>query len=160
MVNEPMIIELKNGDVYGGMLDDEPERGMVSLYDCHLLDKKCRRWIDDDVIVPDPMPDFSVLDVKDIFVLPGGHKDAFTLDDVLQIYIDPHFRPLISVHCPWNGTNEHSTGCDKRLHEALSIMMTEGRLRGDGRDKDRERKLHESFSYLRRRLIMYGARIP
>ena len=182
MINDPMIVELRNGKVYGGRLDEYYYNGggVVALYSCKLLDKIGLKWVDHDIMVKvenkvirDPMPDFWISDLKDIFVLPEEYRDKFSLDDTLQIYVDPHFKPLTGVQCNCNcgdlkenGETEenHAPECDSRLHEALSFLMTEARLgvRSGLKDqyKDRDRRRGEAFAYVRRRLLIYGAKIP
>jgi len=182
MTNDPMILELKNGKVYGGRLDEYYYNGggVVALYYCRLLDKGNNTWVDHDIttrfegkIVPDDMPDFWIADLKNILVLPQEYRHKLTLDDTLQIYIDPHFKPLQGIQCNWNpgekwGPPEesHAPECDGRLHEALSFLVTLARLgvghdAGDSkRSEDEERRRKESFDCIRRRLLMYGAKIP
>ena len=181
MINDPMIVELKNGKIYGGRLDEYYYNGggVVALYSCKLLDKIGLKWVDHDIMVKvedklirRPMPDFWIADIKDIFVLPEEHRDKLSLEDTLQIYIDPHYKPLTGVQCNWEpGENweppeeNHTPECDARLHEALSFLLTVAR-RGnilDSKDRKRDwerRRLRESFAYVRRRLLMYGAEIP
>ena len=167
MINDPMIIKLKNGKVYGGRLDDYLPGGGVALYYCKLLDKKSHKWVDHDKmikvegkIIRDLMPYFWIADMKDIFVLPEEYRDKLGLDDTLQIYIDPHHKPFKGVQCNWGPGEKHAPECDGRLHEALSVLRTEASLGPENRDKDRQRRLEESFAYVRRRLLMYGAKIP
>lgn len=169
MINDPIIIEFRNGKIYGGRVDDYfyDGGGIVSLYDCKLLDKSNHRWVDHDImtkvedeITRDPMPDFWTAYIKNIFVLPEEYRDKFSLEDTLQIYIDPHYKPLTGIQCNWRPTENHSPQCDARLHEALSILYMEAIYGSDKQDKDQERKLSEAFRYIRRRLLLYGAKIP
>ena len=183
MINDSMVLELKNGKVYGGRLDEYYYNGggVVALYYCKLLDKVGHEWVDHDIMVRYErkgeltrkyMPNFWIADIENIFVLPEEYRDKLSLDDTLQIYIDPHYRPLLTgVECHWEpGENwdppeqKHSAECDARLHEALSFLRT---LAGRGittspRDRhgQERRRLDEFFTYLRRRLLMYGAKIP
>jgi hypothetical protein len=180
MANDLMILELKNGKVYGGRLDEYYYNGggVVALYYCKLLDKNNHEWIDHDIMVNrggeimrDTMPDFWIKDIKNIFVLSEEYIDKINLDDVLQIYIDPHYRPLVGIQCKWEpGENweppevNHAPECDGLLHEALSFLYTESR-RGfmsvsEDRRKDWERLRKKSLEYIRRRLLIYGAKIP
>ena len=184
MINDPMIVELKNGKVYGGRLDEYYYNGggVVALYYCKLLDKSSLKWVDHDIMVKyedegeltrKSMPDFWIADIKDILVLPEESRDKLSLEDTLQIYIDPHYKPLTGVQCNWEpGENweppeeNHAPECDARLHEALSFLLT---LAGRGisysteapaRAEAERRRRKESFAYIRRRLLMYGAKIP
>ena len=184
MINDPMIVELKNGKVYGGRLDEYYYNGggVVALYYCKLLDKSSLKWVDHDIMVKyedegeltrKSMPDFWIADIKDILVLPEESRDKLSLEDTLQIYIDPHYKPLTGVQCNWEpGENweppeeNHAPECDARLHEALSFLLT---LAGRGmsysteapaRGEAERRRRKEYFAYIRRRLLMYGAKIP
>ena len=171
LVNEAMVVELKNGKVYGGRLDEYYYNGggVIALYSCKLLDQRGHRWVDHDVMVRSEgkleaayMPDFWLSEVRDILVLPEEHRGELDLDDVLQIYIDPHYTPLKGIAC--YSAREHSPECDARLHEALILLKTatHGGFPSGSKDKDEdlERRLEEGFAYLRRRLLTYGARIP
>jgi len=175
--DEPLIIELKNGKTYGGMLDEfEPyDGGIVHLYSCKLLDKKGHRWVEHDMLtkfegrtIRDFMPSFWLEDIENIFELSDDLKGRFYMDDVLQLYIDPHHNPLPKVECDWNPSlklSKHNPECDARLHEALSFLLTEMEVVSTSvspqrRDGEPYKKFSESFEYVRRRLVMYGARIP
>jgi len=179
MESELLILELKDGKVYGGALDEYYYKGggIAALYSCQLLDKKNLKWVDHDrmmefegKLIPDTVPDFYVSEIKNILVLREEFRDKLSLEDMLQIYIDPYYKPLPAVECHWQtkeaGTIEvsHNPECDARLHEALSFLLTEaesGVSSGSKqRDKARERRLSECFRYVRRRLLTYGAKIP
>lgn len=176
MVNDSMIVELKNGEVYGGQLDEYfyDGGGVIALAYFRFLDKDNYKWIDTDEIIKKAgrfIPDmhFWISDIKDILVLQEEYRDKFTLNDMLQIYIDPHFKPLTGVQCPWgylkeNGKTreDHASECDAHLHEALSFLLTEAEMgvSSGSKDRDRRRKLEETFTYIRRRLLTYGAKIP
>lgn len=167
MVNDPMILELNNGKVYGGRLDEYYYNGggVVALYGCKLLDKDRHMWINHDImmmfegkLVLDDMPDFWISDVKDIFILPEEYRDECDLEDALQIYIDPYYKHLHGVKCEWGHGRKHSSECDARLHEALSSLLTIAHF--DTKSEDNERARADSFAYIRRRLLLYGAKIP
>jgi hypothetical protein len=180
LIDEAMILELKNGKVYGGQLDDyECNAGVViSLYHCKLLDRKRCVWMDHDVMVRrgkevtrDSLPDFWVKEARNILVLPKELRQNFALDDALQIYIDPHFKPLTGIVCDWDpgenwknlGSEHHSLECEARLHEALTIIRTIGNVAicPNRQDKDHEYRMFcDAFDYVRRRLLMYAARVP
>ena len=171
MFNDPIIVELLNGKTYGGALDEYYYNGggVVGLYDCKLLEKG-PRWVDHDILMRsegklkrDPMPSIWIEDMKDIFVLSDKLRDKFNLDDALQLYIDPHFRPLSPVKCDWITTKIHGPDCDVRLHEALSILETSAESSlpsGEENNRQQEGRINQSFSYVRRRLLTTGARIP
>lgn len=181
MINDPIIVELKNWKIYGGRLEGifyYDRSGFVKLYFCKLLDRVAHRWIDHDKMIKignklthNPMPRFWIADMKDIFVLPEEYVDRLGLGDTMQIYIDPHYRPLFGVQCDWepgeNGDSpkkDHAAECEANLHEALSFLMSIAH-RGIQSDSEEERKnldrrRQEAFAYIRRRLLMCGARIP
>lgn len=182
LINEPLIVELRNGKVYGGRLDEYYYNGggVIALYSCKLLDKKSHKWADHDImmkfegkLMADPMPDFWIADTKEIFVLPEEYRicnpSSSDLEDALQIYIDPHYRPLTGVLCNWDvgegwkTEKDHTVECEARLHEALSFLVTEAdrgiSLNPKNKDENR-RRFEDAYAYIRRRLLMYGARIP
>jgi hypothetical protein len=152
--DQPLVVELKNGRVYGGRLD-EYYNGTIALYSCVILDKKRRKWIklrSDDA-------EFSRADITDIFVLPEALRGLrLELDDVLHIHIDPHYKPLMGIKCDWRQGEKwnHCTGCDAPLHEALAYLKTAT----DSASDDEKTRRFESFDYIRRRLLKYGANIP
>lgn len=166
-VDIPIIMELKNGKVYGGRVDDYIEGGELAVYDCRLLDKKDHKWVDHDrmievegKIMPDGLPYFRISNIQDIFVLPEQYADKLDLEDALQIYIDPHYKPVIGTRCNWGFEKEHSSECDSRLHEALSTLRTEASSGPRNQEDTRQTKLAEAFDYIRRQLLKFGARIP
>jgi len=166
-VDIPIVIELKNRKVYSGRVDDCLVGGELVLYNCKLLDKKSHRWVDHDrmiefegKIMPDDLPYFRIADIQDIFIPSGRYADKLDLEDVLQIYIDPHYKPVTGIKCNWDEETKHSSECDSCLHEALSVLRAEARLGPENRDDTRQRKLAEAFDYIRRQLLKYGARIP
>jgi len=172
---EALVVKLRNGKVYGGRLDEYFD-GAIALYSCKLLDQAGHRWVDHDIMVKSEgkliatdYPEFWLSEVKDIFVLPEEHRDKLELDDVLQIYIDRHYKPLRGIECDWDPgekweNKRHSPECDGRLHEALTLLKTatHGARLSSSMDKNQAlmRRLEEGFAYLRLRLLMYGARIP
>jgi len=169
IINDPMIIELKNGKVYGGRLDEYYYNGggVIALYNCKLLDKSNHKWVDHDIMIKfegkfmsDSMPDFWIADVKNVLISPEKYRDKLDLEDVLQIYIDPHYDHPTGVQCNWSHGRKYAPECDAHLHEALSLLKTQAGLGPKDWDKDLERRLKESFAYVRRRLLMYGAKIP
>ncbi len=185
MVNDPIIVELKNGKVYGGKLDrycyyHSTGGGVVVLYDCKLLSQDEKKWIDHDILkkyekkgelVRKSLPDFWMTDIKDIWILPPKYIDKLSFEDTLQIYIDPHYKPPMGVECNWGFLKEnmeiedrHTPACDARLHEALHILRKEAFEGVESAPKvqykERNRKRKEAYAYIRRRLLSYGAKIP
>lgn len=169
LIDEPMVVELANGEVYGGLLEAYDVGGVIALYSCMLLDRKSRKWIGHDFTMtvdgelrPDPMPEFRLADIKDVFVLPEAERDKLYLDDVLHIYIDPYFKPLLGIPCEWHigeKQEKHSAECDAPLHEALVFLKTATGI-GFNNNDELYRRSEEGFAYVRRRLLRYGARIP
>jgi len=141
----------------------------VALYNCKLVDKG-PKWVDHDILrkyegklMRDSMPDFWIDDIKDIFVLSEKLREKFSLEDALQLYIDPHFRPLSGVECNWNTTTKHSPDCDARLHESLYVLATSAQSSwrsSEANIREEEEKINRSLHYIRRRLLTTGARIP
>lgn len=160
----PAILVLKNGKIYGGMIDDY-EEGMIWLHYCKQLDCKKRQWQDPGFVIEDEgkitenyEPHFSIPEIRDILVLPEEYEDNpwFGLEDVLQLYVDPHHKPLRGVDCHWTQEKKHSPECDAKLHEAINFIVTNTKPM----DREMQAKIYESLYHIRNRLIMYGAKIP
>jgi hypothetical protein len=172
MFDEPVVIELVDGKKYAGAVDEYYYNGggVLALYSCKLLDRSAHKWVEHDIfmkrdneIIRDSLPDFAIRDIRVIEVLSDDLKDRIDLDDALQLYLDPHHKPLPGVNCAWRGGNGHSAGCDSRLHEALSLLLTESEVgvsTSKKGDKSLDTRIDESFAIVRRRLLMSGARIP
>jgi hypothetical protein len=156
LVDQPLVVELRDGKVYGGRLYEYHD-GAIALYSCSRLDKRGRKWIklrSDDA-------EFSLADIADIFVVPKAHRGLkLELDDALHIHIDPHYKPLIGIECGWRlgEKRPHCPECDAPLHEALTFLRTATYSASGNNDEKRRRS--EGFDYIRRRLLKYGARIP
>jgi hypothetical protein len=165
MINEPVIVEFKDGQIFGGYVDDY-ETGAFWLYDCLRLNKRGHEWKNHGIMtefegkeMEDLMPGFNVSAIKNIFTVKSDFNKEVSIEDALQFYIDPHHKPLLTIDCNYDPErNRHSPECDARLHEALICINTYGII--DRPDDDVSRKLHEAFRYVRRRFLMYGAKIP
>jgi len=179
MANDPIIVELINGKVYGGKIDAyDKYSGDIYLYDGKLLSQTEQKWVDHDIIVNHNgelirkfLLGFRNEAIKDIWVLPLKYIDKLSFEDALQIYIDPHYKPQMGVECNWGFLKEnmeiedrHTPACDARLHEALHILMKEAFEGVESAPKvqykERNRKRKEAYAYIRRRLLSYGAKIP
>jgi hypothetical protein len=166
MLDEPIVVEFKNGQIFGGNIDGY-ETGAFWLYNCKRLDKKANEWKNHGIMIEfegeeieDAMPEFLVSDVKNIFAFKSDFDEEISIDDALQFYVDPHHKPLQGIKCNYSegGNKEHSPECDGRLHEALIYICTNG-IMGHP-DNEQSRNLNEACNYVRRRLLMYGAKIP
>lgn len=175
MYDEPIVITLRTGEVYAGLVDDCYYNGgwVVALYSCKLLDKKEHRWIDHNIFgtlegrkIRDPLPDFWVGDMKCVEVLSEALQDKVDFEDALQLYNDPHYKPVPHVKCNWNYNNSegpHGDDCESRLHEALSFLVAQSVQSLSLSKEDQESledKIEQSIRLIRRRLRMTGARIP
>lgn len=169
LTNEALILELSNGKVYAGLVDECYYNGgvVIALYYCKLLNQKNLKWVDHDFkvrsegeLVSDVMPDFWVEDIRNIRALREEFRDRFDLDDVMQMYIDPYYSPLTGVPCDWNGIHvlKHHENCDVRLHEALYNVVTHWASQ-DEKEEQRKR-FRQDYDYITRRLLMAGAQIP
>lgn len=85
MFDDTAIIELLDGRIYGGALDEYyyDGRAVISLYSPKLIDKKQRRWVDHDIyirienkLVRDSLPSFWMSEIKDVYVLPKKLRQA------------------------------------------------------------------------------------
>jgi hypothetical protein len=161
LVEEPLVIALKNGRVYGGRLGEyyHDGGGVIVLYSCSLLDQRRHKWVK-----LDADQELRLADIGGIFLLPRARKGSkLELDDVLHIHIDPYYKPLASIKCDWSlGEKGHRPECDAPLHEALAFLKTAHRefFSGTANKDQNRRRSEEAFAHVRRRLLNYGARIP
>jgi len=161
MANEPLIFDLKTGKTFGGRLDYFEGGNLVVLYSCKRLHVRKSRWIDSDRRIEDGYARFWLSEIMEIFHLPEEQRESITeLEDVLQIHIDPYFKPMMGIYCDWDGKKKHRPECDSRLHEALASIKICHFISSSKQDERRARQFDDSFSYVRRRLIRYGAAIP
>ena len=116
----------------------------------------------------DPLPFFLTSGIDEILVLPEKYKDKISIEDMLQVYLDPHYRPVISIACGWSNKTGHSAECDYRLHEALATLAgwicwkSVSHISSIPRDEDEmlSRNADKALGYIRHRLLRYGAKIP
>jgi hypothetical protein len=167
MYDEPLILEFKDGQIYGGNFD-EYEEGVIWLYNCKRLDKESHEWKNHGITteiegktIEDPMPGFYLSDVKNIYVIPSDCTDYYAMEDVMQFYVNPHYKPLQGIRCHGGLEKAHTTECDAQLHDALTLLFTNSLYSSERQDMgEKEGKLQEALSCIRRRLLMYGAKIP
>jgi hypothetical protein len=167
MHDEPCILEFKDGEIYGGNFD-EYEEGVIWLYNCRRLYRKSHEWKSHGIMTElegktfeDPMPGFYLSEVKNLYVIPIDCSGNFTVDDVMQFYANPHYKPLQGVRCHGGLGKVHSAECDAQLHDALALLFTNCLYSGERQDgREKEGELQDALSCIRRRLLMYGAKIP
>jgi hypothetical protein len=176
--DEPLIITLKTGKTYAGFVDEcfYNGGGVIALYACRLLDKTNKRWIDHDVFttfegrtVRDFLPEFWISEIKRVELFSDELQDKVDFEDALQLYVDPHFKPMPHVECNWDSnhrSNQHTADCESRLHEALSFLAAQSvqslSLYKENQESQESvlDRINQSFRLVRRRLLMTGARIP
>lgn len=113
----------------------------------------------------DVMPSFFTSEIDEILVLPEKYVDKIGIGDMLQVYLDPHYRPVMSITCGWNKKTGHSAECDYRLHEALAALVgwiSVSRLNSGSNDMNEtlSRDAGNALGYIHKRLLRYGAKIP
>jgi hypothetical protein len=169
LTNEAVVLELLNDKVYAGLVDECYYNGglVIALYRCKLLNREALKWVDHDIkvsrdgkLVARKMPDFWIEDIRNILALREEFREQFDLDDVMQIYIDPYYRPLTGVACEWNSIHvlKHHEDCDVRLHEALYHVITH--WASDDEKEEHRKQFMQDCDYVTRRLLMSGAQIP
>ncbi len=169
MFDDFVIIELRTGETYAGVLDECYYNGgwVVPLVSCKQLDPSGKRWVDHDMMIErngkkirDSMPSFFISEIKEMFVLTKKLRDTLSAEDAMQLYVDPHYRPAQGVECDWNpiGNKKHSPYCDSNLHEALALLYRQAK--NPRENEGGEHLIEESFKRIRRRLLAGGARIP
>jgi hypothetical protein len=171
LVEQSLILELKNGRTFGGRLADYhyDGGGVIALYSCKMLDKKNHRWTNNNAKIRNGDGDFWLSEIRNILILPEELRETIVeLDDFLQIYHDQHYKAPIGIRCDWGlgrKNYRHHPDCDYRLHEALAFMRTRAHVgkyphRSKEKPAELEVELEDSFDYVRRRLLAYGAKIP
>ena len=139
MKDEPVIIEMNDGDVIAGRIDG-CEDVSVCLYDAHRLAEDKSGWILYDeliasgkdanqVLIADSLPVFEIAEIKRILRVPDSELDPklLQLEDVMNCYLNPDcaVRPVQGIKCDWEagGNNSHhSAECEIELHEALATV--------------------------------------
>lgn len=167
-MEEALILELKNGKTFGGRLEYYcDEEGSLELYSCMVLDKKNHRCGRNNAKIRNGDGVFSLSEIRNILILPEELRETIReLEDFLKIYDDQYYKAPKGIRCTWVlRTQSHHPDCDFRLHEALAFMRTrtpvrKPRPRSKEDSADLELELENSFDYIRRRLIAYGAKIP
>lgn len=165
LYDKTLVLQFKDGKVYGGNLDGY-EEGVISLYGCKRLDKKRSKWKNHGIIVEfegkemeDIMPSFYLSDIQDIYALPSNFdEEGIDTIDLLQLYLDPNYKVLKGIKCEGGAGKEHSTECDKQLHDALTLLTSQSYT--SAKDAKEREKLSEATGIIRKRLLGYGAKIP
>lgn len=124
LVEEALILELKNGKTFGGRLEYYcDEEGSLELYSCMVLDKKNHRWGSNNAKIRNGDGVFSLSEIRNILILPEELRETIReLEDFLRIYHDQYYKAPMGIRCTWAlGTQKygHHPDCDFRLHEAL-----------------------------------------
>lgn len=147
---------------------DDCEEWTVWLYNCKRLNQRGKwvrtgTWhINNGKRVWDNDIGLDIQLIANIFIVKSEYYKDIWVDDVLQFYIDPHHKPFLdNFECqPIESTGDkHSVECDRRLHEALKTIRACG-WEGSGREIKAYENFQDAFTYIRQRLIMYGAKIP
>jgi small nuclear ribonucleoprotein (snRNP)-like protein len=162
-IEEPIVIELKDGKTYAGTLDDYLPTAAV-LADCFYFDKNCKKWVSPQrvkhVLKRGSRVYFERSFVKSIWI-KKNHIDEIFLEDFLQCYIDPYYIPLFATPCNWDGNRcIHADNCDTQLHEALNRLWSFVAISSSSLSKSDFVSLQEAFGEVRKRLILNGAKIP
>ena len=130
LTDEALIFKLETGKTYGGRLEEYQGGDIIELYSCHRLGKKNLGWLDSDGNIEHGGGIFRLSQIAEIFHLPKAQIEAIQeLEDVLQIYIDPYYRPMVGIKCILTGGNrgdnwKHEPDCDFGLHDALDFIST------------------------------------
>jgi hypothetical protein len=175
MFDETIVITLKTGEIYAGLVDECFYNGgwVVALYSCKLLHRTSQRWIDHAIFgtfegrkIRDPLPEFWISEIRRVEVLSEDLQENVDFEDALQFYVDPHYKPLPHVKCNWDDEGSgkpHDANCESRLHEALSFLLKRSLASISLSKEERESlqdRIDQSFRLVRRRLLVTGARIP
>jgi hypothetical protein len=165
LVGKTLVLEFKNGSIYGGILDGY-EEGIVYMIGCKRLDKKRKEWKNHGIMVEykgkemeDIMPRFYLSEIQNIYALPEDFdEEGIDMIDLLQLFLDPNFKIIKGIKCEGGMGKQHSVDCDKHLHDALVLLATQSYSNAED-PKERDRLL-EARQTIRKSLIGYGAKIP
>jgi hypothetical protein len=167
-VHRPLALQLKNGKVYAGCLEEyDSAQELIELFGCVLLDRENNRWVDHDFFVNrngkirlEGTPAFWLKEIKALFVLPEESSGLF-LEDFLRIYLNPYYRPLVGFKCHLGSNGKHIPECDAKLHEALDVIADAlTPLSNKEITEADDRKNWAAFHYIRDRLLLSGAKVP
>jgi hypothetical protein len=157
LISVPVIFEMKNGEYYAGVIDEYIEGRVICLFSCKQfvdqeidLDYTEKTWKDCDI-----MADFPIKDIKNIFC---AKDESLTLEQILELSINPYRTTLKGIDCEWIDSGKHSEKCDEDLHESLAKLYKEGSARQETERKREEFK--KAFDTIRRFILENKGRIP
>lgn len=165
MIDVPIIIELNDGTVVGGNIDDYVEPRRIALYNCRQLADDLSGWTEfterfihmKDSLRPDFMPYFALPEIKKIWC--AKDPDLY-LDDVLKLWLNPHYKPVKGIECGYSDTGRHSRQCNRKLHEALTSLGTMANSNIKEGEFKKQREISTAMVKIREYLIKQGAKIP
>ncbi len=156
LIETPIILELKDGNFYAGLIDDYEKR-IIDIFTCkHLVHKKVgehykeKIWKDYDI-----MAFFPFGDIKNIYCAKDG---SLNLEQMLELTINPYRIPVKGIECAWLTDKKHSKNCDEDLHESLAKLYKEGSAHQDSKRKRDE--LINAFNVVRRFILENNGKIP
>ncbi len=155
LFDKPVIIEMKDGSVFAGILDDYIGRGFMIVKGKECIKNEYGEWIWQNREELQVLADFFFIDIKNLYTPKNPNLDY---EDVLTLAINPTYHPPNYVHCEWHDTGRHSKECNNDLHEALGLLYKIGYQKLDSEDKRTEFK--NAFNAIRRFILENGGKIP
>jgi len=168
LIEIPLILEMKNGEFYAGMMEDREKR-TISVTDCRkLVNRKIsainpyteRVW--EECSGDDFFTSFPMKTIKNIFC---AKDESLLLDQMLDLSINPWYGSIKGIICDWNQTGKHSKFCNEDLHNAMTKLYKDGNefhnADYDNPKPEKERKEFDAaFQTIRRFIIENKGRIP
>lgn len=156
LIEVPIVLELKDGKFFAGYIDDCENR-VINVFSCKkLVNKKVREGYREKTWQPyDIMAWFPFKDIKNIY---RAKDESLSLEQILELTINPYAKPAKGIQCTWIEDGKHSDNCDEDLHESLTKLYKEGDAHQDTKKKREEFK--KAFYVVRRFIIENNGRIP
>lgn len=161
----PVILEMKNGKFFAGVIDDYESRIIVLFMPKQLVDKKISEknpsytehvWEDYFEDTKDSL--FADIPMKDIKNIYRAKDESLALDLMLELVLNPFQKPNKILECNWAEDKIHADDCDEDLHESLTKLYEDGR--GYQKTDEDRTKFDKAFRVIRRFIIENNGRIP
>jgi len=164
LISFPVILEMKNGDIYAGAVDDYGDFRIIQIV-IFACKKIVKREISDVEAYTEKIwedysddGDFAYFLLKDIKNIYRAKDKSLILDEVLEISINPMRGLVKGIECGWAENGTHAENCDEDLHESLVKLLKIGH--NNSKSEHEREELARSFNNIRRFIIENKGKIP